>query len=206
MNESLNREFGRGVDRLPHDWDDTRDRAGKNDVARFLRDQMRQHGVNRSERGVDVEVEHAIPLVRIPFQHIAADVGTGVGMEDVQTARKLEEKSLALYNFARSYAIERGIIIADTKFEFGFHDRELILIDEALTPDSSRFWDAGQYEPGQSQPSYDKQPVRDWLIASGWNQKAPVPSLPADVVEATTERYIEAFSLLTGRKFKNVFI
>jgi len=123
-----------------------------------------------------------------------------------KTARKLEEKSLALYTFARSYAIERGIIIADTKFEFGFHDKELILIDEAITPDSSRFWDAGQYEPGQSQPSYDKQPVRDWLIASGWNQKAPVPTLPADVVEATAERYREAYSLLTGRTFKNVFI
>ena len=123
-----------------------------------------------------------------------------------KTARKLEEKSLALYTFARSYAIEHGIIIADTKFEFGFHDKELILIDEAITPDSSRFWDAGQYEPGQSQPSYDKQPVRDWLIASGWNQKAPVPTLPADVVEATAERYREAYSLLTGRTFKNVFI
>jgi len=123
-----------------------------------------------------------------------------------KTARKLEEKSLALYTFARSYAIEHGIIIADTKFEFGFHDKELLLIDEAITPDSSRFWDAGQYEPGQSQPSYDKQPVRDWLIASGWNQKAPVPTLPADVVEATAERYREAYSLLTGRKFKNVFI
>ena len=123
-----------------------------------------------------------------------------------KTARKLEEKSLALYTFARSYAIEHGIIIADTKFEFGFHDKELLLIDEAITPDSSRFWDAGQYEPGQSQPSYDKQPVRDWLIASGWNQKAPVPTLPADVVEATAERYREAYSLLTGRKFTNVFI
>ncbi|MEI6186466.1 MAG: phosphoribosylaminoimidazolesuccinocarboxamide synthase, partial [Dehalococcoidia bacterium] len=132
--------------------------------------------------------------------------GELVNLVGEKTARKLEEKSLALYNFARSYAIERGIIIADTKFEFGFHDRELILIDEALTPDSSRFWDAGQYEPGQSQPSYDKQPVRDWLIASGWNQKAPAPALPADVVKATTERYREAYSLLTGRKFKNVFI
>jgi phosphoribosylaminoimidazole-succinocarboxamide synthase len=123
-----------------------------------------------------------------------------------KTARRLEQKSLELYNFARSYAIERGIIIADTKFEFGFHDKELILIDEALTPDSSRFWDALHYKPGKSQPSYDKQPVRDWLIASGWNQKAPVPALPADVVEATTQRYREAYTLLTGRTFKNVFI
>jgi phosphoribosylaminoimidazole-succinocarboxamide synthase len=123
-----------------------------------------------------------------------------------KTARKLEQKSIELYNFARSYAIERGIIIADTKFEFGFHDKELILIDEALTPDSSRFWDALHYRPGKSQPSYDKQPVRDWLLASGWNQKAPVPKLPADVVEATAGRYRQAYSLLTGRTFKNVFI
>jgi len=123
-----------------------------------------------------------------------------------KTARKIEEKSLALYDFARSYAIERGIIIADTKFEFGFYDKELILIDEAFTPDSSRFWDAGQYEPGQSQLSFDKQPVRDWVIASGWKKKPPVPALPEDVVNATAERYREAYLLLTGRKLKNVFI
>ena len=122
-----------------------------------------------------------------------------------KTARGLEEKSLALYRFARDYAIERGIIIADTKFEFGYYDKEMILIDEALTPDSSRFWDAGLYEPGQIQPSYDKQPVRDWLIESGWDQKAPAPALPPDVVEATAERYREAYYLLTGRKLKNVF-
>jgi len=132
--------------------------------------------------------------------------GELVDLVGERTARKIEEKSLALYNFARAYAIERGIIIADTKFEFGVQDKKLILIDEALTPDSSRFWDAGQYEPGQSQPSFDKQPVRDWLIASGWNRKAPVPALPADVVEATAERYRDAYSLITGRKFKNVFI
>lgn len=122
-----------------------------------------------------------------------------------KTARQLEEKSLALYRFAREYAIERSIIIADTKFEFGYHDKEIILIDEALTPDSSRFWDATQYEPGCSQPSYDKQPVRDWLIASGWNRQPPMPALPHEVVEATTERYRDAHNYLTGRKLKNVF-
>jgi len=122
-----------------------------------------------------------------------------------KTARILEVKSLALYCFARDYAIERGIIIADTKFEFGYYDRELILIDEALTPDSSRFWDAGLYEVGQGQSSYDKQPVRDWLINSGWDQKAAAPTLPPDVVEATTERYRDAYYFLTGRKLKNVF-
>jgi phosphoribosylaminoimidazole-succinocarboxamide synthase len=122
-----------------------------------------------------------------------------------RTASELEKKSKALYLYAREYARERGIIIADTKFEFGFNDKEIILIDEALTPDSSRFWDAELYKPGRPQPNYDKQYVRDWLIASGWNQKPPAPELPEDVVEATAERYREAYFLLTGRKLKNVF-
>jgi phosphoribosylaminoimidazole-succinocarboxamide synthase len=138
---------------------------------------------------------HDMPLTP---QQLADLVGS-------KTARTLEDKSLALYNFARGYAIDNGIIIADTKFEFGYHDKELILIDEALTPDSSRFWDAGLYEPGQSQPSYDKQPVRDWLLASGWNQKEPVPALPSDVIEETAERYRDAYYFLTGKKVKNVF-
>jgi phosphoribosylaminoimidazole-succinocarboxamide synthase len=128
-----------------------------------------------------------------------------VDLVGTKTARELEDKSLALYRFARDYAIECGIIIADTKFEFGYYDKEIILIDEALTPDSSRFWDAGLYEPGQAQASYDKQPVRDWLVDSGWNQKAPAPALPADVVQATAERYQDAYYFLTGRKLKNVF-
>ena len=128
-----------------------------------------------------------------------------IGLVGNKTARELEDKSLALYHFARDYAIERAIIIADTKFEFGYHDKEILLIDEALTPDSSRFWDAGLYEPGQSQPSYDKQPVRDWLINSGWNQKAPAPTLPPDVVEATAERYRDAYYFIAGRKLKNVY-
>jgi phosphoribosylaminoimidazole-succinocarboxamide synthase len=122
-----------------------------------------------------------------------------------KTASKLEEKSIALYNYAREFASGRGIIIADTKFEFGFYDKEIILIDEALTPDSSRFWDADQYKPGHSQPNYDKQHVRDWLTAKGWNHKPPAPALPPDVVNATTERYNDAYFLLTGRKLKNVF-
>ena len=122
-----------------------------------------------------------------------------------KTARRLEDKSLELYRFARGYAIERGIIIADTKFEFGYYDKEIILIDEALTPDSSRFWDAGLYEPGRVQDSYDKQPVRDWLIDSGWDQKAAAPALPPDIVEATAERYRDAYYFIAGRKLKNVF-
>ena len=141
------------------------------------------------------EQGHDLPLS--PAQ-LADLVGT-------RTASELESKSKALYNYARQYAIERGIIIADTKFEFGFSDKEIILIDEALTPDSSRFWDAELYKPGHAQPNYDKQYVRDWLIKSGWDQKPPAPALPSDVVEATAERYREAYLLLTGRKLKNVY-
>ncbi|MBN1376357.1 MAG: phosphoribosylaminoimidazolesuccinocarboxamide synthase [Dehalococcoidia bacterium] len=141
------------------------------------------------------EKGHDLPLTRKQLANMVGD----------STANALEEKSIVLYNYARKYAAECGIIIADTKFEFGFHDKELLLIDEALTPDSSRFWDIDHYKPGRSQPSYDKQYVRDWLTASGWNKKPPAPSLPPNVVKATTERYLDAHFLLTGRKLKNVF-
>ncbi|MCK4723957.1 MAG: phosphoribosylaminoimidazolesuccinocarboxamide synthase, partial [Dehalococcoidia bacterium] len=120
------------------------------------------------------------------------------------TARDLEEKSLAVYQYARDYARGRGIIIADTKFEFGFVDGKLIIIDELLTPDSSRFWDAAQYPVGRSQPSFDKQPVRDWLVASGWNKEPPAPELPPEVIEATTHKYGEAYHLLTAKTLRNV--
>ncbi len=115
-------------------------------------------------------------------------------------AEEIEEKSLAIYNYARGYAIAKGIIIADTKMEFGLDDDRLILIDELLTPDSSRIWDAELYKVGQSQPSYDKQPVRDWLTESGWNKEPPAPMLPPEVIEATTKRYEQAYEKLTGRK------
>lgn len=115
-------------------------------------------------------------------------------------ANVLKLRSLAIYRFAWQYALERGIIIADTKFEFGWHEGELILIDEVLTPDSSRFWPLDGYEPGHSQPSYDKQPVRDWLEASGWNKQPPAPPLPPEVVADTATRYRRAFALLTGRE------
>jgi phosphoribosylaminoimidazole-succinocarboxamide synthase len=127
------------------------------------------------------------------------------GLVGSKAAKELEDKSIALYNFARKYAIKRGIIIADTKFEFGYYDKEIILIDEALTPDSSRFWNAEKFKPGKPQPSYDKQYVRDWLTSSGWNHQPPAPQLPQKVVDATAERYREAYFLLTGRKLKNVF-
>lgn len=119
-----------------------------------------------------------------------------LGIED--TMPKVEEASRAIYTYAAEYARERGIIVADTKFEFGWLDDKLILIDEALTPDSSRFWSMKDYVVGQPQPSYDKQPVRDWLANSGWNGKAPVPPLPPEVIAATAERYTTIYKWLTS--------
>jgi len=117
-------------------------------------------------------------------------------------AEEMQQKSLAIYSYALGYALARGIIIADTKFEFGLDGDRLILIDELLTPDSSRIWETKLYRVGQSQPSYDKQPVRDWLADSGWNKEPPAPELPPEVVEATTRRYELAYERLTGKKLK----
>ena len=113
-------------------------------------------------------------------------------------AATLRDRSLAIYRTARDYARERGILIADTKFEWGIRDGEVLLIDEAITPDSSRFWPMDQYAPGGTQPSFDKQPVRDWLEASGWDKEPPAPPLPPEVVEQTTARYVEALRRLTA--------
>jgi phosphoribosylaminoimidazole-succinocarboxamide synthase len=118
----------------------------------------------------------------------------------VKIADTIKAKSLAIYNFARKQAISKGIIIADTKFEFGLEGDKLIVIDEMLTPDSSRFWDSRLYKPGQSQPSYDKQPVRDWLTRSGWNKEPPAPMLPPEVIESTSHIYRTAYERLTGKK------
>jgi phosphoribosylaminoimidazole-succinocarboxamide synthase len=118
----------------------------------------------------------------------------------VEMANAVKEQSLAIYNYARKQAVTKGIIIADTKFEFGLEGDKLIVIDEILTPDSSRFWDAKLYRPGQSQPSFDKQPVRDWLTASGWNKEPPAPMLPPEVTESTSRIYRAAFERLTGKK------
>ncbi len=118
-----------------------------------------------------------------------------------QLTDQLRNASLALYGFAERYARERGIIIADTKFEFGFVDGTLTVIDEMLTPDSSRFWDVSLYAPGRAQDSFDKQPLRDWLVASGWDRNPPAPSLPASVVSATADRYRTAFERLTEMEF-----
>jgi phosphoribosylaminoimidazole-succinocarboxamide synthase len=126
---------------------------------------------------------------------------TALGAE---AADRLRDTSLALYEAGRAYAADRGIIIADTKFEFGRRpDGTLIVIDEILTPDSSRFWPADRYTPGRGQPSFDKQPLRDYLAglkrAGQWNGDAPPPALPGEVVSATSARYLEAYRLLTGR-------
>ena len=115
-----------------------------------------------------------------------------------ETARKIRDASLRLYTTAAELALKKGIIIADTKFEFGVADGEVILIDEVLTPDSSRFWPVEGYEPGKAQPSFDKQYVRDWLESIGWNKTPPAPSLPSDVVARTSQKYQEALKSLTG--------
>ena len=115
-------------------------------------------------------------------------------------ACQAREFSLRLYSDARAYARERGIIIADTKFEFGLFDGKLILIDEVLTPDSSRFWPAAEYQPGRGQPSFDKQFVRDYLETLTWDKNPPAPALPADVVAKTSAKYVEAYERITGRR------
>ena len=131
----------------------------------------------------------------IPVATVAARLGADV-------ARALEALSRRVYRFGRDHAIERGIIVADTKFEFGARGGRVLLVDEVLTPDSSRFWPADRYAPGGPQPSFDKQPLRDWLAAERaagrWNGDAPGPALPAAVVAATSERYLAAFRQLTG--------
>jgi len=117
-----------------------------------------------------------------------------------EVANAIRLRTLAIYKYAADYARQRGIIIADTKLEFGIVDDEPIVIDELLTPDSSRFWPADQYQVGRSQPSFDKQFVRDWLSASGWDREPPPPELPQDIIEKTAERYRQALRLLTGRE------
>jgi phosphoribosylaminoimidazole-succinocarboxamide synthase len=129
----------------------------------------------------------------IPFAEAARIIGPDL-------AAQARDLSLALYRAGRDYARQRGIIIADTKFEFGVSDGRLILIDEVLTPDSSRFWPADQYAPGRGQPSFDKQFVRDYLETLDWNKTPPGPVLPADVVAKTSAKYLEAYERLTGKK------
>ena len=112
--------------------------------------------------------------------------------------KKIQELSLAIYSRGRDLAAQRGIIIADTTFEFGLNEKDILLIDEVLTPDSSRFWPADKYVPGQAQPSFDKQFLRDWLSGTGWDKTPPPPTLPAEVIAETQKKYLEAYELLTG--------
>jgi phosphoribosylaminoimidazole-succinocarboxamide synthase len=132
--------------------------------------------------------------INIPFERMQAIVGEAAAAE-------LRQRSLVIYNRAADYAREKGILIADTKFEFGASGEEIILIDEVLTPDSSRFWPADQYAPGRGQASFDKQFVRDWLETTGWDKNSPPPALPEDVVARTRAKYIEAFERLSMQKF-----
>ena len=121
-----------------------------------------------------------------------------------EMATRVKEISIKLYQEASAFALTKGIIIADTKFEFGVDDKNnLVLIDEILTPDSSRFWPLDQYREGACQPSFDKQFIRDWLESSGWNKTPPPPSLPLEVITKTTQKYLEAFQKLTGQDIKN---
>jgi len=120
---------------------------------------------------------------------------------DRALAERLRDVSIALYEHGAEHARERGIILADTKFELGLDDGELTLGDEALTPDSSRFWPVAGYEPGRSQPSFDKQFVRDWASGTGWDRNPPAPEIPDEVVQRTRGKYIEAYELITGEPF-----
>jgi phosphoribosylaminoimidazole-succinocarboxamide synthase len=141
------------------------------------------------------KAEQGLHDENISYDDMCARVGRDL-------AKQLSQRSIDLYARGADYAGGRGIIIADTKFEFGLVDDELILIDEVLTPDSSRFWPADKYQPGRGQPSFDKQFVRDWLTQkSGWDKNSPPPELPAEIVEKTRDKYIEAFEKLTGEKF-----
>lgn len=130
----------------------------------------------------------------ITFEQAASIVGMDV-------AQELKRRSLDLYQRASVYARGRGLLIADTKFEFGLHGEDILLVDEALTPDSSRFWDAQAYRPGQKQEPLDKQLVRNWLEQSGWDKNSPPPMLPASIIASTRVKYVQAFERLTGKAF-----
>lgn len=133
--------------------------------------------------------------INVDYEYMANELGD-------ELASKLRDKTIEIYKLCADYAAKHGIIIADTKLEFGLDENgELVLGDEVLTPDSSRFWPAADYVPGKGQSSYDKQYLRDWLTANGYRGKVPAPELPDDVVKATRDKYVEAYEILTGKKF-----
>jgi phosphoribosylaminoimidazole-succinocarboxamide synthase len=131
--------------------------------------------------------------INISFEQAAQMVGA-------EAAEQVRALSVRIYMAARRYAQQRGIIIADTKFEFGYYQGSLILIDEVLTPDSSRFWPSDRYQPGRSQPSFDKQFLRDYLETLDWNKTPPAPELPPEIVARTRDKYLEAYERLTGKE------
>ncbi|MBI2859032.1 MAG: phosphoribosylaminoimidazolesuccinocarboxamide synthase [Chloroflexi bacterium] len=138
------------------------------------------------------ETGHDMPLTR---KEMAGLIGESLSDE-------LESRAKEVYSFAAEYALSKGIIIADTKMEFGKMDDKVILIDELLTPDSSRFWEVSQYQVGRGQPSLDKQPLRDWLVEQGWNKQPPAPVVSQLVIKETSERYLKAYKRLTGKKIE----
>jgi phosphoribosylaminoimidazole-succinocarboxamide synthase len=140
------------------------------------------------------KAEQGLHDENISYDDMCARVGP-------ELAKQLSQRAIDLYTRGAEYAATKGIIIADTKFEFGLIDDELILIDEVLTPDSSRFWPADTFKPGGGQPSFDKQFVRDWLTKSGWDKNSSPPALPGEVVSKTREKYVEAFERVTGEGF-----
>ncbi len=156
-------------------------------------------GLRESDRLPQPILTPATKAVTGHDENISEDRAAEIAGRDIYETAKAY--ALALYERGSALARERGVIIADTKFEFGLVDGEVILIDEVLTPDSSRFWPEDLYEPGRSQPSFDKQYVRDWLNVSGWDRTPPPPDLPDDVVQATRSRYVEAYEKVTGRSF-----
>lgn len=134
---------------------------------------------------------HDLPLT---FEETVELIGRGL-------AERLRELTISIYEGVAARSLASGVIVADTKLEFGFADGELLLIDEVGTPDSSRFWPADSYEPGRPQPSFDKQYVRDWLDASGWDHEPPAPALPDEVIQITAAKYREAYERITGEPF-----
>ena len=153
-------------------------------------------GLTESDRLPQPLLTPATKAIEGHDENITEERAAEIAGKDRYNAAK--EYALALYTAAAEQALERGVIIADTKFEFGVYADEVILIDEVLTPDSSRFWPEDHYRPGGGQPSFDKQYVRDWLDETGWDHSPPPPDLPPEVVEATRSRYVEAYEKVTG--------
>jgi phosphoribosylaminoimidazole-succinocarboxamide synthase len=156
-------------------------------------------GLRESERLPEPILTPATKAVTGHDENISEAQAAEVAGKDVY--EKARAYALVIYKKAADLARERGVIIADTKFEFGIYDGDVILIDEVLTPDSSRFWPVDEYEPGGPQPSFDKQYVRDYLDSTGWDHSPPAPDLPDEVVDATRQRYVEAYERVSGRPF-----